>query len=145
MNAKSYLRSLGIERISPAHASVGRLAVDSEFELEGRRGVVVHPKRGGVSERYLELLAAEGFDYVVVDSTDLLTIYGRTSETGSLEPLRALPLATPARFPDSAARQQVLDLLARAARGPAEAPDLGSRVVAAKLADEESNNQIFQP
>src|SRR5262245_26315491 len=101
--AVAYLESLGLERTPSERSSIGRLAVSSEFFLDGRRGVVVRPKRGGVSDRYLELLAADGVDYVIVDGPEPLGIYGRTP-VGSLQPLRALPLTSPTRFPDRYAR-----------------------------------------
>jgi len=77
MDASSYLQSLGIELRPAASAAVGRLSIAAEFEFDKFRGVIVRPKRGAVSSRYLEMLAAQGVDFVVVDGSVPLAIYGR--------------------------------------------------------------------
>jgi len=59
MDATTYLHSLGIEPQPPNSPSVGKLALAADFHIDKSRGVVVRPKRGGISGRYLDLLAAE--------------------------------------------------------------------------------------
>lgn len=145
MDAPAYLESLGIPQRCALSPVIGRLAVVAEFLLGGRRGVVVRPKRGGVSDRYLQILRSDGVDYVVIDGSVPLTIYGRAPDSEVLEPLRALPVESPTTFPPEAVLQVVTDLLLRVARKPANALDFGSRMLAAKLADEQSGDEIFGP
>lgn len=142
MDASSYLQSLGIELRPAASAAVGRLSLAAEFEFDGHRGVIVRPKRGGVSSRYLEMLAAQGVDFVLVDGAVPLTLYGRSSD-GALEPLRALPVASPSAFPSPEMLHVLVDLIQRAARRSNDSLDVGSRVLLSKLVDEETNGGLF--
>ena len=97
MDATAYLISLGIKITDPAQPAIGRLALAGEFTLEGARGVMLRPKRGDVSSRYLELLAGLGYAFVVVDGGRYPAIYAR--EGGALVPVRALPIGRPQHFP----------------------------------------------
>ena len=67
LDANTYLSSLGIDVTDAAQPAIGRLALAGEFVLGGERGVLLRPKRGDVSDRYLELLAGEGYAFVIVD------------------------------------------------------------------------------
>src|SRR5215204_607353 len=97
LTATTYLTSLGLQVTDAAQRSIGRLAIAGEFVLDGRRGVLLRPKRGVVSDRYLELLVAEGYAFVVVDDGVYPSIY--VGEGASLGPVRALPVSEPSRFP----------------------------------------------
>src|SRR4051794_22057418 len=97
MDGISYIKSLGLEIAGAPRRSVGRLVLAGEFILGEQRGVLLRPKRGGVSGRYLELLAAEGYAFVVIDEGVYPSMYSR--EGDSLVPVRALPVKTPLLFP----------------------------------------------
>lgn len=144
MDASSYLQSLGIELRPATSAAVGRLSLAGEFELDNQRGVIVRPKRGGVSSRYLEMLAAQGMDVVLVDGAVPLTIHGRSPD-GVFEPLRALPVVSPSKFPSPEMLHVLVDLIQRAARRPNDSLDLGSRILFSKLVDEETTGGLFTP
>lgn len=134
LDANAYLDSLGIDLVDADKPAVGRLALAGEFELDGKRGVVVRPKRGGVSDRYLELLAAEGYDYVVVDGGNYPGFYELEGE--SLVPIRALPVRQPERFPPVTVLQ-AWERLIRAAAGRGDAAQLGADQMMARLQCEE--------
>ena len=85
MDATTYLKSLGIAVDAPHMAAIGRLVIAGEFGLCGSRGVVVRPKRGSVSDRYIEMLTAEGVSYVLVDGTSRLESYGKSEKMGGLD------------------------------------------------------------
>ena len=89
LDANIYLGSLGIEVTDAAQPVVGRLALAGEFVLGSERGVLLRPKRGDVSDRYLELLAGEGYAFVIVDGGSYPSFYAREQE--GLVPVRALP------------------------------------------------------
>lgn len=144
MDASSYLQSLGLELRPAASAAVGRLSLAGEFEFDNQRGVVVRPKRGGVSPRYLEMLAAQGVDFVLVDGAVPLAIHGRSPD-GVLEPLRALPVVSPSKFPSPEMLHVLVDLMQRAARRPSDSLDLGSRILVSKLVDEQTSGGLFTP
>ena len=97
LDANAYLGSLGIEVTDPAQSAIGRLALAGEFTLGKARGVILRPKRGGVSDRYLELLAAHDYAFVVVDGGRYPAVYARKGD--ALAPVRALPIDTPRHFP----------------------------------------------
>ena len=75
MKAQEYIKARGIEVAPLDNASVGRLSVDAEFKFAGKRGVVVSPKRGSVSDRYLSLLSAEDISFVVAGGGSTLSVY----------------------------------------------------------------------
>ena len=97
LDANAYLNSLGIEVTEPAQPAIGRLALAGEFTLGKARGVILRPKRGDVSDRYLELLAAHDYAFVVVDGGRYPAVYARKGD--ALAPVRALPIDTPRHFP----------------------------------------------
>jgi hypothetical protein len=133
-----YLHSLGLKITDAAQRSVGRLALSGEFILDERRGVLLRPKRGGVSGRYLELLAAEGYAFVVIDDSDYPSMYTREGE--SLVPIRALPVNTPSRFPS----RDVLGAWARLIRSAAGRGD-AARLGAAQLVAYFDDGGVFTP
>ena len=97
MDANTYLNSLGIEVTEPAQPAIGRLALAGEFTVGKARGVILRPKRGDVSDRYLDLLAAHDYAFVVVDGGRYPAVYAR--DGAALAPVRALPIDTPRHFP----------------------------------------------
>ena len=97
MDANAYLNSLGIEVIEPTQPAIGRLALAGEFTVGKARGVILRPKRGDVSDRYLELLAAHDYAFVVVDGGRYPAVYARKGD--ALAPVRALPIDSARHFP----------------------------------------------
>lgn len=134
LEANTYLRSLGIKVAEAAQAAIGRLALAGEFVLDGKRGVLLRPKRGDVSDRYLELLVGEGYGFVVVDGGDYPSFYARENE--GLAAVRALPVADRQRFPSREVLAAWTQLI-RAAAGRGEATGLGVAQWVASLTDEE--------
>lgn len=130
MNANTYLSSLGIEVVEAAQAALGRLALAGEFMLGGERGVLIRPKRGDVSDRYLEILVGEGYAFVIVDGGGYPAFYAR--EGDGLAPVRALPIADPRRFPSQSVLAGWAQLI-RAAAGRGEAARLGVAQLVARL------------
>ncbi len=139
LNGPIYLDSLGIQVTDTAQRMVGRLALAGEFVLDGRRGVLLRPKRGVVSDRYLELLVAEGYAFAVVDDGVYPSMYAR--EGASLAPIRALPVLEKSRFP----AREVLTAWARLIRlaaGRGDAARLGAAQLVAYFDDDGS---VFTP
>lgn len=134
LEANSYLRSLGLKVTEAARAAVGRLTLAGEFVLDGKRGVLLRPKRGDVSDRYLELLVGEGYVFVVVDGGDYPSFYAREGE--GLVAVRALPVADRQRFPSREVLAAWTQLICAAA-GRGEATGLGVAQLVAGLMDED--------
>ena len=135
LDAKTYLGSLGIHVRDASKASVGRLSLVGEFELEGRLGVVIRPKRGGVSDRYLELLASQSYEFVVIDGRSYPSVYSLLDE--SLAPVRALPVRSPRHFPSTEIFQEWARLI-RLAAGRENAAWLGCAQLVARLDNEDA-------
>ncbi len=138
LDANAYLNSLGIEVTEAEKSAIGRLALAGEFVLGGERGVLLRPKRGDVSDRYLELLAAEGYAFVIVDGGSYPSFYAREGEGLGL--VRALPIADPQHYPS----QEVLGgwaQLVRSAAGRGEAVPVGVAQLVARL----DNEEVFGP
>ena len=133
MDANAYLSSLGIDVSEPSQPAIGRLALAGEFTLGGARGVILRPKRGDVSDRYLELLAAQDYAFVVVDGGRYPAVYARKG--AALAPVRALPIDMPQHFPS----EEVLAAwgqLIRSSTGPRGATaQIGVAQLAACLGD----------
>ena len=66
MDATIYLNSLGLQGKPLTNVSVGRLIIRTDFFLGNDQGVVVHPKRGGISARYVDLLADNGVSFTAL-------------------------------------------------------------------------------
>lgn len=133
MNANTYLSSLGIEVTEAAQAALGRLALAGEFLLDGERGVLLHPKRGDVSDRYLEMLSGAGYAFVIADGGGYPAVYAREGE--GLAPMRALPIAEPRQFPSQDVLAAWVSLL-RTAAGRGEAGHLAVAQLVARLEDD---------
>jgi len=139
LNAAEYLDSLGLVVLETAQRMVGRLAIAGEFALEGQRGVLLRPKRGVVSDRYLELLGAEGYEFVVVDDGIYPSMYSR--QGASFGPVRALPVFNPSRFPT----REVLAAWARLIRLAAVRGDAAALGAAQLVAYFDDDRSVFTP
>ncbi|WP_280378670.1 N-6 DNA methylase [Nocardia wallacei] len=138
MDARTYLSSLGIDVTDAAQPVIGRLVLAGEFVHGNERGVLLRPKRGDVSERYLELLAGVGYGLVVVDGGSYPSFYAREQE--ALVPVRALPVADCSHFP-SAAVLGAWGQLIRAAARHGDAAKLGVAQIVAHL----DGDEVFGP
>lgn len=145
MEATAYLDSLRIPYGPPTKTSVGRLTIAGEFFLENTRGVIVRPKRGGISGRYLDLLAAEGLGFIVVDTQPFLRIYGRTENGETLEQQRALPIKDPNQFPTCEVFRLIVDVLHTSFRSDEDALAIGAALLAEKFDDEQRLEKRFGP
>ncbi len=124
LDTTSYLSNLGIELAAPALPTIGRLALMGEFLLGGNRGVLLRPKRGKISTRYLEVLGREGFGLAVIDGTGFPTFYAREGE--EFVPIRALPVLHRRFFPSEAVLDAWAGLIRDAAtRGEAARVGVG--------------------
>lgn len=146
MDAAHYIRSLGLRVEHADDAVVGRLSIAGKFTIGGHPGVIIKPRRGGISSRYMEMLAAEGVQFVVVDGPVPPSTYGALDPGGELQPIRALPIEEEVtRFPDA----EVLGVLARVLAQPMgrgePALKLASLLVAAKIDDERASTRVFGP
>ena len=138
LDANTYLSSLGIDVTDAAQPAIGRLALAGEFVLGGGRGVLLRPKRGDVSDRYLELLAGEGYAFVIVDGGSYPSFYAREQE--GLVPVRALPVVERGHFPSAGVLGAWVQLIRAAARR-GDAAKLGVAQLVARLDDD----QLFGP
>jgi len=143
MDATIYLNSLGLQVKPLTDVSVGRLAIRAEFFLGNDRGVVVRPKRGGISARYLDLLADNGVSFVLLDTQPWFQIFGRVTNNQALSRFRALPVAEPNRFPPPVVLEAVSELIRKACASKKAALKIGARLLAAKIADEASGGSVF--
>ncbi|MGH9100848.1 MAG: N-6 DNA methylase [Acidimicrobiales bacterium] len=138
LDANTYLSSLGIDVTDAAQPVIGRLALAGEFVLGSERGVLLRPRRGDVSDRYLELLAGEGYAFVIVDGGSYPSFYAREQEL--LVPVLALPVADRSHFP-SAEVLGAWGQLIRAAARHGDAAKLGVAQLVARLDDDD----VFGP
>jgi len=115
------------------------------FEINGIRGVCVRPRRGGISVRYLEILAGEHIGLAVIDGPDRLlpTVYDLTKMGMPPRRLRALPVSNPSVYPNADVIGAVVQLLREAARTASEAIELGSRLIDQKIDDERKGSARF--
>lgn len=132
MDANAYLTSLGIEVTRAARPAIGRLTIAGEFTLGDAQGVILRPKRGDVSDRYLELLASEGYEFAAVDGGSYPSFYAR--EEAGLVPVRALPVMNPQRFPPPQLWDAWAQLI-RAAAGRSAAASVAVAQLVARLDD----------
>jgi len=139
MKAQDYLKARGVQVAQLKDASVGRLSIDAEFKFAGKRGVVVSPKRGSVSERYLSLLSADGVSFVVAEGGSTLSFYELSQKAGELFPARALKPTKARPFPS----QEVFEYLSALLRQGVKKRDSEGAVIStlliARIADEEAD------
>jgi len=138
LDAIAYLNSLGLEVSEASRPAIGRLALAGEFTLDGERGVLLRPKRGDISDRYLEILASEGYRFAIVEGAGYPSFYAREAE--NLVPVRALPVQKPARFPSLEVTEAWTQLI-RASAGRGDAAQLGVAQLVALL----DHGDVFGP
>lgn len=148
MRAGEYLEARGIELVELEDTSVGRLSIEAEFRIDGERGVVVAPRRGTLSDRYIALLAEEGVSFVVAELGAGLLFYGRAEGKDGLVSHRALePMATKS-FPAAVVFDYMTFLLKRCierqedrTKRHALTVAVMSNILLARLADEKAGIQ----
>ena len=145
MDAITYLDSLKIGTKKAETIRVGRLSIKLEFYLNGNRGLVVQPKKGGISDRYMELLAAEDVAFVIIDTSPTIQIYGKTPDNEALEPLYALPIENPTIFPPSELFHVISNLTNQMHVDPSTRMEIVVRLICAKIIDETNESGWFRP
>ncbi|HTG14104.1 MAG TPA: hypothetical protein VK747_02440, partial [Blastocatellia bacterium] len=72
-----------------------------QVEINGFRGVSLRPRRGGISDRYLEILAKEHIAFALVDCPEAPPMVYDLTKTGiPPQRLRALPVSFPSVYPN---------------------------------------------
>lgn len=139
MKAQEYLKARGVEVTRLENASVGRLSVDAEFRFAGKRGVIVSPRRGTVSDRYLALLSAEDVSYIVVESDSALSFYESPQKGKELIPVRALRPSKSKWFPSQELFKHLTALLRQSVKRRESTNVVVSNLLMARIADEKSS------
>ena len=140
MDAKKYLDARHINFRDLEDVKVGRLAISADFILAGGRGVVIRPKRGGVSERYLSLLVRDGVKYVIADTGTSISFYGRDEDSGKLVPWRSLPATEQRHFPSKEVWGALSDLMWTLAKNPRTVKNIVTNILLCRIRDEEQAN-----
>ncbi|NLW72785.1 MAG: N-6 DNA methylase [Chloroflexi bacterium] len=140
MKAQDYLKARGVQVAQLKDTSVGRLSIDAEFKFSGKRGVVVSPKRGSVSDRYLSLLSAEGVAYVVAEGGTTLSFYESSHKSSELLAVRALRPVKLKPFPTQGLFAYLSSLLGQAVKKREYANALLSSLLVARIGDEKDLN-----
>lgn len=138
MKAQDYLKARGVQVAQLKDASVGRLSIDAEFKFAGKRGVVVSPKRGSVSERYLSLLSADGVSFVVAEGGSTLSFYELSQKADELHPVRALKPIKARPFPSQELFEYLSTLLRQGVKKRDSDHAVISNLLIARIADEEA-------
>lgn len=141
MKAQEYIKARGIEVTPLNNASVGRLSIDAEFKFAGKRGVVVSPKRGSVSDRYLSLLSAEGVSFVVAEGGSTLSFYETPRKAGELHPVRALKPIKTLSFPSQDVFEYLSTLLRQSVKKRESIDAVVSNFLVVRIADEEAGKE----
>ena len=141
MKAQEYIKARGIEVTPLDDASVGRLSIDAEFKFAGKRGVVVSPKRGSVSGRYLSLLSKEGVSFVVAEGGSTLSFYEAPLKAGELQPVRALRPVKSRLFPSQDVFEYLSSLLRQSVKKREAIDAVASNLLVARIADEEAGKE----
>jgi len=141
MKAQEYIKARGIEVTPLDNASVGRLSIDAEFKFAGKRGVVVSPKRGSVSDRYLSLLSNEGVSFVVTEGGSTLSFYEAPPKAGGLHPVRALRPVKARLFPSHDVFEYLSTLLRQSVKKRESIDAVVSNLLVARIADEEAGKE----
>lgn len=141
MKAQEYIKARGIEVAPLDNASVGRLSVDAEFKFAGKRGVVVSPKRGSVSDRYLSLLSAEDISFVVAEGGSTLSFYEALPKGSELHPVRALKPIKAQPFPTQELFEYLSALLRQSVKKRESINAVVSNLLVARITDEEAGKE----
>ncbi len=139
MDAAGYLRSLDIKLSKPRQSMIGRLVVAGEFEVDGARGVVIQPARGSLSERYLNLIAASDFRYLLLDSPVSFRVFFRMGEAAPFTEVPALVIEKPTQFPSPDAFAEIAQRLLSTSRE--ELVSKACHLVLGKLKSEQQREQ----
>ena len=138
MNAKEYLKARDVETTQLENVSVGRLSIGAEFIISGKRGVIVSPKRGTVSDRYLSLLSGDGVAIVIAEGGASLFFYEKLQKGKELVLIRALKPFKPLLFPTFEVFEYLSALLRRAVKKREYISQITSHVIAARVSDEKN-------
>ena len=141
MGAQEYIKARGIGVTPLDNVSVGRLSIDAEFKFAGKRGVVVSPKRGSVSDRYLSLLSAEGVSFVVAEGGSTLSFYASPQKAGELHPVRALKPVKARLFPSKELFEYLSALLRQNVKKRESIDAVVSNLLVTRIADEEAGKE----
>jgi hypothetical protein len=141
MKAQEYIKARGIEVTPLDNASVGRLSIDAEFKFAEKRGVVVSPKRGSVSDRYLSLLFNEGVSFVVAEGGSTLSFYEVPPRAGELHLVRALKPVKVRLFPSQDVFEYLSTLLRQSVKKREAIDAVASNLLVARIADEEAGKE----
>ena len=142
MDSSAYLRSLGIAFQDQLPTKVGRLVIIGTFEINGLRGVVLRPKRGEISDRYLKILADEQVSFALVDGAETPAVYSLKTAGGSTKRMRALPIQSPSTFPTTEVLEVVARLVREALRTEADAVQVGIRLIERRIDGERDGTNI---
>ncbi len=141
MRATEYLKARGAAVDELENVSVGRLSLDAEFRFNRKRGVVVSPKRGSVSDRYLSLLSAEGVSFVVAENGKALLFYESSRKSGALLAVRALRPVKEKPFPSQQLFKYLSVLLSQSVKRKALSGAVLSNFLLTRIADEEAKEE----
>lgn len=141
MKAQDFLKARGISYIPAKNMSVGRLAIVAEFSFSRKRGVIVSPKRGSISDRYLSLLFTKGVSFVVAESGSMLTFYESSQKTNMLHPVRSLKPSDAKYFPSKDLFQYLSVLLRQCVKKRESIITILSNLLVIRNSDEEAGNE----
>ena len=141
MKAQEYIKARGIEVTPMDNVRVGRLSIDAEFKFSGKRGVVVSPKRGSVSDRYLSLLSNEGVSFVVAECGSTLSFYEAPQKAGELHPVRALKPVKVRLFPSQDVFEYLSTLQRQSVKTREAIDTVASNLLVARIANEEEGKE----
>lgn len=138
MKAQEYLKARGLEVAPLKNVSVGRLSIGAEFKIAGKRGVVVSPKRGSVSDRYLSLLSKDGVSFVVAEGGSTLSFYETLKKGEELVVVRALRPTKSHSFPALEVLEYLSSLLRQAVKKREFVGQIASNIALLRITDEKS-------
>lgn len=140
MDAKKYLDARHIHFRDLEDVKIGRLTIRADFILAECRGVVIRPKRGSVSDRYLSLLAGDGVKYIIADTRTGVSFYGVAEDSDKLVPWRSLPATDQRHFPSKEVWSTLSDLLQALAKNRDAIRNIASNILLCRIRDEEHAN-----
>ncbi|HDM77738.1 MAG TPA: hypothetical protein ENG51_14920 [Deltaproteobacteria bacterium] len=138
MKAQEYLEARGLKVTLLKNVSVGRLSIGAEFKIAGKRGVVVSPKRGSVSDRYLSLLSKDGVSFVVAEGGSTLSFYETLEKGKELVAVRALRPTKSHSFPALEVLEYLSSLLRQAVKKREFVGQIASNIALLRITDEKS-------
>ncbi len=136
MKANEYLKARQIKSTKLQNAKIGRLSIDEEFQLSGKRGVIIRPKRGTVSDRYLNLLNEDGVHFVVVENSTDLLFFSKLEKRDGIIPVRALTPTTNRFFPTIEILNYLYSQLRYAVKKNELVRNIVSNIIIERISDE---------